>query len=154
MQPKRKLRPHSWSSLQHDGWRSELSQCMAVVEELPCPKLCRNQLGHSRWLGPFQYSWHSGYGSVQTPRSRSCPSWWLGKRTGCVSYGSDAYQPFRSNRDGICRNWFGDDVDHQRFRDLRDAYGAYRHVRCHDWRVLYACEFSWAGRSVKNISSL
>ena len=33
--------------------------------------------------------------------------------------------PFRSNQDGTCRSWYGGDVDHRRYRDHQDAYGAY-----------------------------
>lgn len=35
---------------------------------------------------------------------------------GCVAHGSGAYQPYRSNQDGICPSWFGDDVDHRQDR--------------------------------------
>ncbi len=46
-----------------------------------------------------------------------------------------------SNRDGIYRNWFGDDVDHQPNLDLLDASCVYRHDRDRLRRVLcvYGC---------------
>ena len=83
------------------------------------------QLGRSQLLGPCQSWWRSGSSSARWPGTTPCRCWWWGKRPGSSSSGNDACQPFRSIRDGICRSWSCGDVDHQRYHDLQDAYGAY-----------------------------
>merc|ERR1711953_1447215 len=72
----------------------------------------------------------------------------------CLSCGNATYRLCRSNRDGIYRRGFCDDVDLQLYRDHWDAFDVYQHGHDRHFYVLSSFCFCaiWSSSCFLNIS--
>lgn len=120
--------------LYRELWKIPIFNVNEILTSIMIIRVVR-LLSH-QWLEPYcLWTFLLALYFFQIPTSITARHWQLGNADDFEEDENDAFPLFQSTQDGIYPSRYGDDVDHQRYHDHQDAYGAFQHDRVQRWHV-------------------